>query len=209
MHKIIYFSCVLTLLLLTPLASNADSVTSSLRFSPINQIYSAGDTIYVDLYADILEADAIFGFSFDLSFDGGITFISSVGDGGTYLIYSGFALNGSLFETPSLPLFDDGDSISGLVPLFDDDVWGNNIKLGTFSFSAPTSGVLGVETITLYPAVGNYGNWGEEGLIGQRAFMPNNPTVQIAPVPEPATMFLFGTGLATLFGLRRKVRKVR
>ncbi len=63
------------------------------------------------------------------------------------------------------------------------------------------------ETIALYPLEGDYGLFGEEGLIGRTALMPNNPTATMNPVPEPAAMFMFGTGLIGLLGVIRKVRK--
>jgi hypothetical protein len=46
---------------------------TQLYFDPLNQLYDLGDTLTLDLYADIDEADAIFGFGFDLSFDDGTT----------------------------------------------------------------------------------------------------------------------------------------
>lgn len=208
MNKKIIFFGLLSLLPLTPLVSNADLVETQLWFEPVNQSYSSGDTIYVDLYADILELDAIFGFSFDLSFDGGNTFVSSVGDTGSYLTFSGFVANSTYFDTFLPPLWDDGDTIAAEVLLPDPLVWGDDILLGTFSFTSPAVGPLGVETISLYPAAGDYGIFGDEGLLGSSsALMPNNPSATVAPVPEPATMLLFGTGLTALVGLRRKVRK--
>jgi hypothetical protein len=175
-----------------------------LWFDPIDQLYDVDDTLAIDLHADIDEADAIFGFGFDLSFDGGDSFISGPGDSGSYLTFVGFTPNSGYFLSgPSL--WDDGDNISGQVPFTDPDVWGVNILLGTFTFDAPTSGPIGVENIYLGPPAGDYGIFGEEGLLGATALMPNNPTASAAPVPEPCTMMLVGAGLAGLaFARRRK-----
>lgn len=208
------FFAVLVLVFLVPLASNATPVETQLWFEPEVQTYSYGDMITVDLYADILEVDAILGFGFDLSFDGGSTFVTE-GDAdsytGDYLTFTGFEANSLLFvfDTFFPPLWEDGDTISGEVPFGDADVWGNSILLGTFSFQATTTGPLGVETLYLgAPDIND--PYRADGLISGDmmapiSFMPNNPTATAAPVPEPATLLLFGSGLAALAVRRRKI----
>ncbi len=211
MYKRTIFFGLVSLLFLIPLTSNA----TWLRLEPGSQTYDYGDTIKVDLYADIDESDAIFGFGFDLSFDNGTSNVS-LGDAGDYLTFTDFEVNDVLFSHDPLfpPLWEDGDTISGELPIPIDPlapmpefVWGTNTLLGTFSFTAPTVGVLGTETISLYPLAGDYGWLGDEGLLGVTALMPNSPTATMAPIPEPSTMVLFGTGLITLLGVRRKARK--
>ncbi len=175
-------------------------------FSPTSVLYAGGDTFRFALYADIDEEDAIWGFGFDLSFDGGDSYISGPGDSGSYLAFSSFVPNSTYFQYDSLfpPLWDDGDTIAGEIPLGNSNVWGTSISIGTFYFDAPTSGLIGTETIYLGPTAGNYGIFGEEGLLGTTALMPNNPTASAAPVPEPTTMFLVGSGLIGIFGFRKK-----
>lgn len=191
-----------------PAVAGATLLETSLWFEPVDQTYSLGDTIYVDLYADILEVDAVFGFGFDLSFDGGSTFVN-IGDDGSYLTFTDFQVNTAYFQFDELfpPLWDDGDTIAGEVAFGEPDVWGDDILLGTFTFLAPVTGTIGLESIYLGPLADDYGIFGEEGLLGFTALMPNNPEATVAPVPEPATFLLFGSGLSALAALRRKKKK--
>ena len=182
---------------------------SQLWFDPGDQLYDVGDTLAIDLYADIDESHAIFGFCFDLSFDGGASYTSGPGNIGSYVTFTMFSLNSTYFQYNPVypPLWNDGDTISGEVPFGQSDVWGMNILLGTFYFKAPSSAPIGVETIYLGPLAGDYGKLGEEGLLGATAFMPNNPTASALPVPVPGTILLVGSGLVGFVGLRKKFKK--
>lgn len=186
-------------------ATRAESATS-LWFDPLSQMYGPADAVYLDLRANIDEVDAIYGFGFDLSFDGGGTYISSPGDSGSYLTFVSFTPNSTYFQYDLLfpPLWDDGDSIAGEVPLGEPDVWGSNILLGTLAFDAPASEPFGTESFFLGPPAGDYGIFGEEGLLGATAFMPDNPEADTNPVPIPTAAWLLGSGLIGLMALRRR-----
>ena len=202
---------ILTIIALAFSLIASPSSATSIWFDPIEQLYDVGDTLSINLYANIDNSDAILGFDFDLSFDGGASYISGLGDSGAYLAFNIFEPNSSLFYfTPAM--WDDGDTISGEVPWGNDDVSGTDILLGTFYFDAPSSGPVGMENIYLGPPAGDYGKFANEGLIraavDSTAFMPNNPTASATPVPEPATLLLVSCGLVGFAGLRKKLSNI-
>jgi hypothetical protein len=192
----------------------SNALATQIYFNPQNQIFNIGDTLNFGLMADIDSADAIMGFGFDLSFDGGNTFISGPGASGSALTFDNFNPNAALGFSYD-PFFDsDGDTISGFLGPFDPDVSGNGVNLGTFSF---TAFALSHETIQI--SADDIGSiFSTEGLvpgftsINFESFLPNDAIASVTPVaiasvtpvPLPPMLVLFSTGLAALVGLRKK-----
>ena len=202
MKKILLVTLLVCVFVTFPVINS--SAQTALWLEPLDQLYGPGDIPTVDLRADIDVADKIFGFGFDLSFDKGTTYISVPGEGGSYLTFLNFTPNSAYFhyDVDFPPLWDDGDTIAGEVPLGEEDVWGSNILLGTFRFEAPSTGPIGIESLYLGPPEGDYGPFGEEGLLGVSAVMPLNPEATVNPIPIPAAVWLFGSSLIGLVAIR-------
>lgn len=188
------------------LFSNLQPVSAtSIWLEPADQLFDVGDTLTVDLMADIDPADAILGFGYDLSFDGGSTFVAGPGATGNALTFDSFNPNGALSFAFD-PLFDDGDTINGFLGPFDPDVSGSGLTLGTFSFTA-----FDLQPESLFLSADDVGTlFSEEGLVPglsadhTESILPNTATAMASPIPEPSTWLLFGTGLLGAIGLGRK-----
>jgi hypothetical protein len=180
-----------------------------LSLDPTNQVFDIGDSLGLDIIADIDTEDAILGFGFDLSFDDGASFVSGPGASGNALTFDSFSPN-SLLGFNYDPFFDsDGDTISGILGFLDPDVSGTAITLGTFSFTAfalnPESILLSADDVgTPFSGEGLIPGFTSTSFI---SFLPNEPSATASPVPEPATIMLLASGIAGLgvFG-RRKFR---
>ena len=204
---------ILCVSLLACVLNFGQAFATQIWLDPLDQLYDVGETLSVDLYANIDEADAIFGFGFDLSFDEGISYIGAPGDSGSYLTFISFVANNIYFYDSMPPLWDDGDTISGEAFVGSDDIWGSDIILGTLFFESPSSGPIGRETIYL-GAPDPDDPFSPDGLFrgdvfSPLTFMPNNPTASLTPVniPEPYTALLLGIGLFSIVGLWRSLKR--
>jgi len=173
------------LFLLIPVCSWGTPVT--VYFDPSDSIVNIGDNFSVDLKADIPEP--VLGWGLDVSFDPSI------------LAMTGDPIIGSDWQTSPFPpplSNPDGDGLAGLA--FPLPVSGNDILLATLSFDALALGTS--------PLVASFtpGDLTEgfplvlPGSFAEVVFIDGS----VSPVPEPATILLLVSGMASMGVFGRK-----
>ena len=151
-----------------------------LNFNPTDIEVPVGTTFSVELLANIPETEPIIGWELDLVYDN------------TQMSWT--FLDIEYFGSPWNQVSSDGDGLGGLVD--SGSIFGDAILLATLGFQCDAVGfsTIGLET----------GPW--EGFLlptGGFADWTSTPA-NITQTPEPATLFLVGTGLAGLVAARRR-----
>lgn len=165
--------------------------TISLKFNPSDTEVDVCNTFFVDLLADIPQADATIGWGLDLIYDP------------TQMSWDSLII-GSDWTPPAPGTTDDG--LAGFLPYAfppADPVWGDDILLATLDFHCLDVGFSTLD-LAVTPGDPTEGFILPNGLFADWTYTPAN----VSQVPEPATLFLMGTGLAGLVAARRRKKKL-
>ncbi len=203
MNKLWLFMAVLSLLIFS---ISSSSQVVSLDIVPANQNVAVGDTVDVDIVIAGLgnfASDSLGAFDLDVTFDSSILSLTNYQLGS----YLGDTMMGEAFDLSWGETSPGVINISELSFLFDwelDALQSSSFTLATVSFDALSVGSSNLGISPPVPFVDMLSD-----AFGVALTLDNTPsgTVNVtAPVPEPATILLFGLGLAGMFGLRRKFK---
>jgi hypothetical protein len=175
-----------TLLCMGPIRANALSI----YFDQLSVNVIEGDNFTVDLLADIGELEQILGWDIDLLYNN------------AQVAYTEYTVGSSWNAVTPIP--DNDESMAGLAPFdlpWGTGIYGNGVHLATLSFNCLAVGTsflnIGIddalEGFQLAAVPGGFASW-----------EPTATTVNQAPVPEPSTILLVGTGLLGIIGFGRK-----
>lgn len=167
---------------------------TSISFEPDSSSIGISDNIDIDIVISDLDGLYVGAFDIDVAFNAAI------------LSFDGYALTDnlgviSLFEADDWSFGDLGGGLVNLAEISylpDLSFQSDRFTLATLSF---TSLSVGASDLTIsYADISD--DWG-----GRIFAELSSGSIDVAPVPEPATMLLFGTGIAGLIGSRIRKNK--
>jgi hypothetical protein len=199
------------LVLLCAVLASGGASGFSVSLEPFEQVVAPGSTasvnVNVNLAGEQLDAsgfplfagEQLFGFDFGLSWDD------------TILSFAGFEYAPELLGTYVLPLLDPGFSLgAGQVAFNGVDLLGG---LGLDGFGFQTGGTFRIATVSflgLGLGTSPLALSGDVDLVnylftgGALTPVSFDGSLTVAPVPEPGTMVLLGSGLVGFLGFRRR-----
>ena len=172
----------------------------SVGFVPNAQTINLGGTAAVDIVASFGQGEIVSAYDLDIAYDPSIvtatvvTFGTMLG-GGMDSLVSASLVSPGLIDLAEVSLMSDADlaSLQGSGP----------ITLATLTFTGDNLGTSKLSFVN-YGLYGNDVKGANNVPYANYAFTDGSLTVVNNPVPIPGAIWLFGSGLMGLAGLRRK-----